>query len=193
MEGIIKFKINQLNTNGISSSEFDLINPYRNYCFDNQLIGLGEDGIGFGNISCRSGVSNQFVITASETGGESSLMENDYSKVVEFDLDNNTIEYEGINPVSSESMTHAAIYSANQAIQSIIHFHHAELWQNHLNLLPTTDLEIEYGTVDMAKAVKSLVISINEDNGVIIMGGHQDGIIAFGSDFDSCVNQIEIL
>jgi len=186
MEGIIKFKANWKETDSISNSEFEFINPWRKQCFNKSLIGVGEDGIGYGNISFRIGDTNQFIISGSATGHITDLTRIHYSKVIDFNIINNSINCEGRTIASSESMSHAALYSANTNIKCIIHLHHKELWEKNLNLLPTTDVNIEYGTVAMAQNVFELAKEFSE--GAIIMGGHQDGIIVFGNSFEDCLN-----
>jgi len=186
MEGIIKFKANWKNIDSISNSEFEYINTWRKQCYNKLLIGVGDDGIGYGNISFRIGGTNQFIISGSATGHISDLKKKHYSRVMNFNILNNSIDCEGRTIASSESMSHAALYSANTNIKCIIHLHHKELWERSLNHLPTTDINIEYGTVAMAQSVFELAKKISK--GAIIMGGHQDGIIVFGSSFEDCLN-----
>jgi len=186
MEGIIKFEANWKNKDSISDAEFEFINSWRKLCHDKSIIGVGNDGIGYGNISFRIGDTNQFVISGSATGHILDLESKHYSKVVDFDIDNNSIDCEGRTVASSESMSHAALYSANSNIRCVIHLHHKELWKNNLYRYPATNIYIEYGTVAMAQSIFKLANEANE--GVIIMGGHQDGIIIFGTSFEYCLN-----
>ncbi|RLD45973.1 MAG: class II aldolase/adducin family protein [Bacteroidetes bacterium] len=187
MEGIIKFKANWKNIESVSDSEYDFINPWRQECFNKSLIGVGDDRIGYGNISFRIGDTNQFIISGSATGHIPDLKKKHYSKVIDFNILNNSIDCEGRTIASSESMSHAALYAANDNIKCVIHLHHKVLWENNLYLYPTTDISIEYGTVDMAQNVFELAKEFSE--GAIIMGGHKDGIIIFGSSYDSCLKQ----
>ncbi len=182
MEGIIKFKANWKNTDSISKDEYAFINPWRKLCFDKSIIGVGDDGIGYGNISFRIGKTNQFVISGSATGHIPNLESKHYSKVVDFDIVNNSIDCRGRTIASSESMSHAAIYAANSNIKCVIHLHHKKLWEDNKNQLPTTDTSIEYGTVAMAEAIFNMVKNININQ--IIMGGHENGIILFDNSFE---------
>ena len=45
------------------------LNAYRRRLLDLRLIGLDSNGVGFGNLSVRDGVSAHFYITGSATGG----------------------------------------------------------------------------------------------------------------------------
>lgn len=192
MEGIIKFKANKINSDIIKNKEFMLINPYRKICFDKKYIGIGNDGIGYGNISIRSGNNNEFIISASATGGISEMSAEDYSRVTSFSIDKNSLECEGKKLASSESLSHAAIYSSNSDIKAVIHIHNIELWLEHKDKLQTTASNAEYGTVAMANAISSIVID-NKEHGIIIMGGHKEGILAYGNTLNDCITSLDNL
>ena len=186
MEGIIKFKANKVNSKIITDNEFAIINPWRQYCFDRKYIGIDTDGIGYGNISFRSRENNEFIISASATGGISNLLASDYSRVISFDIKNNVLNCEGEKLASSESLSHAAIYKAKPEIKAVLHIHNIDLWKKQLNILPTTAMNAEYGTQAMADAITDIVKKSN-DSGIIIMGGHREGILSYGSNLESCI------
>ena len=86
---------------------------------------------------------------------------------------------------SSESLSHAVIYDCSPETNAVIHIHNMIIWKDHIHKLPTTSPDVLYGTIDMAKEIirlfkKTDVGSIKK----IIMGGHQEGLIAFGSSLD---------
>jgi ribulose-5-phosphate 4-epimerase/fuculose-1-phosphate aldolase len=191
MEGIIKFKAKWNNLNSILKSEFEYIDPWRKLCYDKQYIGVGEDGIGYGNISFRIGDSNKFIISGSATGNISSLKIEHYSKVIDFDIEQNSLFCEGLTIASSESLSHAAIYQSNNYAKCVIHIHNNTLWKRNIEIISTTDSTIEYGSVEMAKAISNL--SKGNERGTIIMGGHKDGIIVFGDSFEVCIELLENL
>jgi len=182
MDGIIKFKADWNDIDSITDSEFEHIDRWRTAYFKSSLIGIGDDGIGYGNISYRIKGTNEFIISGSATGGIPKLTKDHYSRVTSFNLNDNFVSCEGRTVASSESMSHAAIYMADKDVNCILHFHDSNVWANQLNILPTTDANSEYGTVDMAKAIYKLVEISNSS--VVIMGGHQDGIIIYGEYFD---------
>ena len=92
---------------------------------------------------------------------------------------------EGLILASSESLSHAAIFEADKEINAVIHIHNMEMWKTGLNKYPTTLAEYSFGTPEIALNIGEL---LEEDsirkNGIIIMGGHSEGILFFGKDLD---------
>jgi ribulose-5-phosphate 4-epimerase/fuculose-1-phosphate aldolase len=136
------------------------------------------DKIGYGNLSSRL-QKKSFIITGSQTGHLAHLQAHHYTKVIECDLKKGMVTAEGLIPPSSESLTHCAIYEANQAIQYVFHVHHNKLW-NHLqntdcDAIPET---VAYGTPEMADAAQNIMAG--KTSGIIVMKGHEDGIISYG-------------
>jgi ribulose-5-phosphate 4-epimerase/fuculose-1-phosphate aldolase len=78
-------------------------------------------------------------------------------------------------------MSHAAIYLANSEVGAVVHIHNRQLWERYLYVLPTTNKKIEYGTPEMAYEI-SRIMTLPEtlNKKVFVMGGHEEGIIAFG-------------
>lgn len=155
------------------------------------LIGMYPDGIGFGNISVRSNEAESFIISGSATGGFANLKQSDYALVTKFNISENTIFCFGSTKASSESLTHAAVYESLSRVGAVVHVHCLWLWKKLLNLYPTTSAEIEYGTPEMADAVGKLASEMNdEEEKIIVMGGHQEGILVFGSTLEETTDQI---
>ena len=176
-EGYIKFNLNWEQKHfEFNDQDFQSLNYYRQKLFKLGLIGAYTDGIGFGNLSIRY-LKNQFLISGSATGNLKILSKNHYALVKDYDIKKNYIHCEGLTKASSESLSHAAVYNSNANINAIIHFHHKDMWQRHLNNLPTTSKEKEFGTAEIALEIKNLV---NQNSGIIIMGGHDEGIITYG-------------
>jgi len=190
MEGIIKFEATNVSSETISEKEFTFINQWRQQSYDKGYIGVGDDGIGYGNISFRSGADNEFIISASATGEIDDLKCSDYSRVINFDIEKNSLQCQGPKLASSESLSHAAIYKANKAVKAVLHIHNIELWERLINKTPTTPLEAEYGTQAMANAISSIVKKSENGNGLIIMAGHKEGIISYGSSLENCISSI---
>ena len=193
MEGIIKFNAKRISSDLISDNEFAILNPWRQQSYNAGNIGIGADGIGYGNISYRSGDDNEFIISASGTGGIKELNKSDYSRVSNFDISNNSLECCGNKLASSESLSHAAIYLANSNIKAVLHIHNIALWKKHLHKLPTTDKSAEYGTKAMADSISKLVEQNPSNNGIIVMGGHREGILSYGDDLLSCSSAVDSL
>jgi len=187
-EGYIKFDL-QWDKKSVDFPENKLseLNIFRTQLFDLGLIGMYPDGIGFGNISTRIGNTDQFIISGSATGQLRTLTKEHYSLITGFDIEKNTIICEGQIAASSESMSHAALYKSNHNIHAVVHVHHKKLWSNYLNTLPTTSKNAEYGTPEMANEIKKLA---HVYEGIIIMGGHEEGIVSFGLNLEEATNRI---
>lgn len=179
-DGYIKFNCNWIKDKAVSPYKIAEINSWRNRLFKLGLIGVYENGIGFGNISIRYG-EHKFLITGSATGGIELLNENHYVVVNEYNLKQNSLGCTGPIKASSESLSHAVIYECSQKTNAVIHIHNLELWQQLLNTLPTTNPIVPYGTPEMAEEIKQLFKETNVlQQKVIVMGGHKEGIITFG-------------
>ena len=65
----------------------------------------------------------------------------------------------------------------------MLHIHAPLLFSRAAELrLPTTDNAVAYGTPEMAKEMARLWRDTNlPDRRVLAMGGHQDGVVAFGA------------
>jgi len=189
-EGVIKFNCNWVRTEPFDFESFDSINYWRNILYKLGLIGLTDDGIGYGNISVRF-IENQFIITGSATGVLKTLTREHYTKVTSYNIEANSITAHGPIIASSESLTHAAIYQSNSNVNAIFHGHHAGLWSNYLHKLPTSDISVEYGTPSMAHEIIRLLNETEMSNmNIMIKGGHQDGIITIGNTLDEAGNTL---
>ena len=126
------------------------VNTYRRKLFELQLIGVSSNGVSFGNLSVREGVTNNFYVTGSATGALSELTLADCARVVAYDSKRNWLRYEGVAIPSSESLTHAAVYKSDGSARAVIHCHDSSLWLTLLDRVPTTSKAAEYGTPEMA-------------------------------------------
>ena len=180
-EGVIKFKFTLKRAPAPEMTQVIALEKWRALFFKLNLIGeYPIDKIGYGNLSSR--LPNQkksFIITGSQTGHLAHLQAHHYTKVIDCDLKNGLVSAEGLIPPSSESLTHFAIYEANPAIQYVFHVHHNKLW----TYLQTTDCDaipedVPYGTLEMADAAQRVMGE--KTSGVIVMKGHEDGIISYG-------------
>jgi hypothetical protein len=62
------------------------------------------------------------------------------------------------------------------------------MWSKYFGSCPTTPQEISYGTPAMAQAIMEVAQTSAEP--FIVMGGHREGIIAWGEDFDTPGNDL---
>lgn len=161
----------------------------RTRLFDLGLVGMHANGVGFGNLSIRDGAG--FIISGSGTGGSRVLGTGGYCRVISFDLEANSVTTRGPIGASSESMSHGAVYGSGASTGCVIHIHARELW---LRLLqagePATDADAAYGTPAMARAVATLVRSLDRDAAHFAMAGHEDGVIAYGPDVEAAMGEI---
>ncbi len=191
-EGYIKFNCNWLPEEFPFHEEiYGQLENSRTKLYELGLIGMYPDGIGFGNISVKSGESTLFIITGSATGQFPELDQSHYALVTGFDFEKNSISCSGLIKASAESLTHAAIYEALPEAGAVVHIHCLWLWEKLLNDYPTTSAEIEYGTPEMAYSVGKLASEIKEKaEKIIVMGGHREGILAFGSNLHVATSEI---
>lgn len=154
---------------------------------------IGQDparyeGAGYGNVSGRlppypgERGARRFLITGSQTGGKPHLSDRDYCVVEAYDERRCWVRSAGPILPSSESMTHGALYDLSPRIRWVLHGHCAVIWRNARALsLPTTHESVECGTPEMAGEMRRLFRSTSLPDGrVLAMGGHEDGVIAFG-------------
>jgi ribulose-5-phosphate 4-epimerase/fuculose-1-phosphate aldolase len=153
------------------------------------LIGAYENGVGFGNISMRIKGGHQFVITGSATGEIPELEPGHYVRVNSFNIEDNAVQCVGPLKASSESLTHAAIYSADPEANAVVHVHSIELWNELIYKVPTTNPSMDYGTIGLAKNILQLFRESDVyEKRIIIMAGDRAGILTFGHDMDEAVN-----
>ena len=186
-EGYIKFKCLLVGEDfNFSKDQFLLIENWRERFYKLNLIGAYPNGIGFGNISIRFKEGNNFIISGSATGNYKHLKMEHYALVTDFSINENSLSYIGRVKASSESLSHAVIYETSDLINGIIHVHSKLLWDRLIDKIPTTNQLVTYGTPEMAMELKKTLLNNKlESGGIIVMGGHEEGIISFGKDLKS--------
>ena len=179
-EGYIKFNCKWIKSPPLPKDQIEEINAWRDKLYNLGLIGAYPDGIGFGNISIRT-VSRTFIITGSATGNHKKLDQHHYVLVTEYELIQNSLTCTGPIKASSESLSHAVIYECTPETNAVIHIHNMEMWKKYIHKLPTTKTNVLYGTPEMANEIKRLFIETDVgEKKILIMGGHQEGVITFG-------------
>ncbi|MCP3963379.1 MAG: class II aldolase/adducin family protein [bacterium] len=145
-------------------------------------------GFGYGNVSCRVGPPSAprrrraFLITGTQTSGKACVSLADLCVVESCDPRRNRVESHGQVLPSSESLTHGTIYDLGAHIRFVFHAHSPTIWRRAAALrIPTTDPDVPYGSPEMAREVERLWrgSSLSELR-ILAMGGHEDGVIAFG-------------
>jgi len=203
-------------------TKLNALDELRTELYDAHFIGLYETGIGYGNISLRSDIStenssdntntsddtntsdntntsddtlsNNFIISATSTGGARELGLNGYCLVSKLDIDANTVWSTGPLPASSETMTHAAIYQSSQAINCVVHIHNRDFYDALLkqeNSLKTPKY-VPYGTVEMACAIMDITKKYPLE-ACIVMAGHDEGVLFYGISINHVRSQIAFM
>jgi len=181
--GSVKFTCQQVAVEISRFAGFGELNRYRRKLLKLGMVGVDASGIGFGNLSIRNGATSRFYITGSATGGISELMPANCAKVVAYDFARNWLQCEGSAVASSESLTHAAVYESNPTAGAVIHCHDMKLWAALLDKAPTTPKRVEYGTPEMAYAVRRLFEATDvKRRKIFAMAAHDGGLVTFGRD-----------
>lgn len=154
---------------------------------------LGQDparygGYGFGNISVRVPPfptppgRRRFLVSATQTSGRAAVTLADFALVERYDLAGNRVESRGSALPSSEALTHGAVYDLSSEVRAVLHVHAPELWRRAAELdLPLTSPGLREGTAELATEIRRLRPAwVLAAGGLVAMGGHEDGLIAFG-------------
>ena len=191
-EGYTKYECDWELAPALPAETIEELNAWRNRLHDRGLIGYyPEHDVGFGNVSIREGDGDAFVISGTQTGHIARTDESHYARVTHCDITANRVRCEGPVQASSEALTHAAIYALNPAIRAVVHVHDATLWRKLKGRIPTTSAEISYGTPEMAHEFRRLYEETDfPARGVAVMGGHEEGIVAFGASIAQAAERI---
>ena len=181
--GVVKFRCEHVAVEIEPFPQLDHLNACRRKLLQLRVMGIGADGIGFGNLSVRAGETNTFYISGSGTGGRPQLTIADCAKVTAYDFARNWLRCEGCTVASSESLTHAAVYESEPRAGAVIHGHDHKLWAQLLDRGTATSPDVEYGTPEMAFEVQRLFRGTDvRGQQVFAMAGHAEGVVAFGID-----------
>ncbi|NKI36616.1 class II aldolase/adducin family protein [Wenzhouxiangella sp. XN79A] len=189
-EGYTKYRVDWQLDDPVPAEEVAALDAWRRRLYAAGLVGHDpEHDVGYGNISVRAG--DGFIISGTRTGHIVETDARHYSRVTDYSIDDNVVTCRGPVQASSEALTHAAIYELDAAIGAVVHVHSRPLWTTCKGVLPTTGASIPYGTPDMAREFQRLYreTALAAD-GVAVMAGHDDGIIAFGRDIEEGAERI---
>lgn len=187
-EGVIRFHVEHRVGVACAAADILELRRWRKELRETGLIGQDParyDGLGYGNLSRRLG-DGTYLITGSQTGHLEQLAPGDFAKILGFDPSQNLVRSTGRRQPSSETMTHLAVYQTSPAVRYVFHVHCPEIWSAREELdIPTTDSSAECGTLEMYCAVLRLLeVRENHQQGILAMGGHTDGILAWGTTAD---------
>ncbi|MGB9912507.1 MAG: class II aldolase/adducin family protein, partial [Candidatus Kapaibacteriota bacterium] len=181
-EGYIKFRYEFSEGKLIDESKIQDLQQFRTFLYDLGLIG-SFNNISYGNVSKRI-EQLSFVISASNTG-TFRVLPAEYFVLIKFvDVEKGIVHCVGKFPPSAETITHYAVYSTFHNANYVIHFHNSQIWNKLKHFKPTTPDNAQYGSLDLAKSILSFKDNLDTNIciGTIVLGGHKDGIIVFGSE-----------
>jgi ribulose-5-phosphate 4-epimerase/fuculose-1-phosphate aldolase len=190
-EGYTKFEVDWTRSATLDLPQLDELIRWRRPLYRAGLVGLYEDlGISFGNISARVD-TNRFVISGTQTGRLSDPGRRYYALVTGADIDANRISCRGPVQASSESMTHAMIYSLDRSIDAVVHVHSDELWAQLIDRLPTTDAAAAFGTPEIAREFARLYAATDfRECGLAVMAGHEAGLVSIGANVEEAASRV---
>ena len=190
-EGVIQFQLEFKDSPAPAPGTLHELNAWRKIFKQLGLLGQDParyDGFGFGNLSRRApnSAENQdaFIISGTQTGGLGELRPEDYVTVLACDAAHNRVKASGPIKPSSESLVHGLLYQTDPAIAWVMHLHSPDIFTCQKALdLPVTAHHAGCGTPQLAEAVVRLHTPIAETGArLLVMGGHEDGILAYGTD-----------
>ena len=189
-EGAIRFRLEFTPAPPLPMEILRPLNAWRKVLHLTRLIGQDPqryEGYGYGNISMRLEPADpaakcRFAITGTQTGHLADLTNEHYATVLDCFLRKNLAIAEGPIRPSSESLTHGAVYELNPTTRCALHAHAPDIWEHAEELrIPITRPDATYGTPELALDVQRVIRECDlRTHGILVMGGHRDGVVAFG-------------
>lgn len=186
-EGVIRFKLDFQEGAPPPADQLYELNAWRSIFLQLGLIGQDPnryDGYGFGNLSRRNpaGQAGEFLISGTQTGSLLQLLPQHYATVQKCAPFSNSITASGEIKPSSEALSHGILYQSAPEVHWVMHLHSPDIFKHADTLqLPSTNPAAEYGTPEMASELKKLADARqNQGPNLLAMGGHEDGILAYG-------------
>jgi len=195
-EGVIKFELEHSDDPKVMERHRECaaaIISWRDILVRLSLVGQSAEryaGLGFGNVSARvapfAGGRGQraFLITGTQTGGHVCMSSQEVTLVSQTRAREGWVKSQGPVKPSSESTTHAAVYDLSPAIRWVFHVHSPLLWawsEKHSASFPRSAADASYGSPQMADEIDRLWRETTfPESRIMAMGGHEDGVIAFG-------------
>lgn len=187
-EGVIKFQLDFEKGPAPKPDQLRELNAWRSIF--RQLGLLGQDqgryqGYGYGNLSRRlfKPPEGAFLISGTQTGHLAQLLPEHYATVLQCEPAANRLTAKGQVKPSSEALSHGILYRSDPRICWVMHLHSPAIFARRNDLLlPATDPAAAYGTPEMADEIYRLARTRgrNAKAGLLVMTGHEDGILAFG-------------
>jgi len=189
-KGYVQFRCRWERAAAWTGTEVESLVAWRDRLHRLGLVGVYPDGVGFGNLSLRL-LGGSFLVSGTGTGHLPSLGPEHFTEVVACDAAENFVHCRGPVQASSESLSHDAVYRSDPGVGAVVHVHHAALWERLRGRVPTTDPTAEAGTPEMARAIRALFRETDvRRTGLFVMGGHPEGLMAFGTTLDEAGERI---
>lgn len=181
-EGYTKYAVRWTDRDTVDRPEIEELERWRRPLFEAGLVGhYPESGIGYGNISIRTG-QREFLVSGTQTGHLPHTGPAHYALVIDYDVDGNTVTCRGAVQASSEALTHAALYELDPGIGAVVHVHDPALWRQLLEASPATRAGVAYGTPEMAREFGRLYCDTRfAETRLAAMAGHEAGIVTIGA------------
>jgi ribulose-5-phosphate 4-epimerase/fuculose-1-phosphate aldolase len=187
LEGVIKFQLDFQEGPAPPENLLQELNAWRSIFLSLGLIGQNParyDGFGFGNLSRRLPGQGDaaFLISGTQTGHLQELRPSQYATVHQCHPAINQLSASGQVQPSSEALSHGILYQCNPAVLWVMHLHSPDIFNRRTQLeLPCTDPSADYGTPEMAAEIERLTATREDSKpGLLVMTGHQDGVLAYG-------------
>jgi ribulose-5-phosphate 4-epimerase/fuculose-1-phosphate aldolase len=182
-KGYIQYHIDWEPAPPVDEAEVSQLIHWRQELHAAGLIGVDSNGLGYGNISERR--SRGFMVSGTQTGNLSRLAPEHFVHVLEYEIGANWIRCRGPVKPSAEALSHAILYELAEDVLAVVHVHAPAAWRRLVDHYPTTDPSAEAGTVGMAEEIGKLYRESDlSSTKVLVMGGHEDGLMSFGRDLD---------
>ena len=183
-EGYTKYQVDWQRSEPLPADRVADLDACRRRLWRAGLVGHDSThDVGYGNVSVRDVDLGGFVISGTQTGEIEATDARHYSLVTGSSIDGNRVTCRGPVQASSEALTHAALYELDPGIGAVVHVHSKPLWTALKGELPTTGADIPYGTPEMAREFQRLYRETDfRTDGIAVMAGHDDGLIATGRD-----------
>ncbi|MDR2551627.1 MAG: class II aldolase/adducin family protein [Treponema sp.] len=189
-EGYVKYSADHRMGEVPEAPGWKELNGARTLLYRMGLVGINSQRAGFGNLSLRF-KGESFLISGTATGARPVLGPEGYCLVESFDIAGNRLVSFGPVRASSESLTHGAVYRASPGVNAVIHVHSRLLFDGMLrDHSPATPSGAAYGTPELALAVERSVSGEGKTQGILVLAGHDEGILAYGPTVETSLNLI---
>jgi hypothetical protein len=179
-EGYVKYTADHRTTAAVEPPLWKELNGARTRLYDLGLIGSLPNGVGFGNVSVRVR-GDEFLISGTATGARRILSSGEYCMVNSFNIEENRVTTSGPVRASAESMSHGAVYRVCASVMCVIHVHSRKIFDAMLSGgYVSTPPEAAYGSPELALAISSLVAETGASCGVMVLAGHDEGVLSYG-------------